>query len=238
MGLENNYKNHNIILSFNALAGEEVHIDSYVGSFENIYASLDNLYITNNQFNLNSGLIIDMEKDSLPLVIQKNSFLTNVYRFEFDDDKLVYRYKTIIPGRILNPFSMDEYNGYFRIVSTYANIQTETLAYNFKLDNNQFTLISQAGGMGIDEQVYSVRFEKELCYVVTFRQIDPLYIVDYSDPNDIKIIGELKTPGYSTYLHKYSDTLLIGIGMDTDENGRFIGGKISLYDVSNLDNIQ
>lgn len=104
MGLENNYKNHNIILSFNALAGEEVHIDSYVGSFENIYASLDNLYITNNQFNLNSGLIIDMEKDSLPLVIQKNSFLTNVYRFEFDDDKLVYRYKTIIPGRILNPF--------------------------------------------------------------------------------------------------------------------------------------
>lgn len=238
MGLENRYTAYNIIVSFNATQNEEVYIDSYVGQFDFLYSSLDNLYVTNTQYNPQASPITDEEINIFPWLSHKKDLITNIYRFEYVDEKLVYRYKTIVPGRVHDQFAMDEYNGNFRIVSTVVDDQKETFAYNFRLAKNQFELTSQVGNMGINENVYSVRFENELCYVVTFRQVDPLYIVDFSDVDEIKVIGEFKTPGYSTYLHKYNEQLLIGIGDDVDENGRILGGKISLFDVSNPDNIK
>jgi hypothetical protein len=91
------------------------------------------------------------------------------------------------------------------------------------------------GGLGEGERIYAVRFLGDVGYVVTFRQTDPLYTIDLSDPDNPAVRGELKIPGYSAYLHPVGDGLLLGIGQDADEtSGRTQGLQISLFDVSDL----
>jgi hypothetical protein len=87
-------------------------------------------------------------------------------------------------------------------------------------------------GLGDTEQIYSVRFMGEVGYVVTFRQTDPLYVIDLSDPAAPEMVGELKIPGYSAYLHPLGDGLLMGVGQDATEDGRVEGTQISIFDVS------
>jgi uncharacterized secreted protein with C-terminal beta-propeller domain len=97
---------------------------------------------------------------------------------------------------------------------------------------DRLTKIARVGGLGRGEQIYAVRFIGDIGYVVTFRQVDPLYIVDLSDPADPRVAGELKIPGYSAYLHPVGDGLLLGIGQDADSSGRTTGLQASLFDVS------
>ncbi|HEY3240842.1 MAG TPA: beta-propeller domain-containing protein, partial [Acidimicrobiia bacterium] len=90
----------------------------------------------------------------------------------------------------------------------------------------------EVGGLGRGEQIYAVRFIGPVGYVVTFRQTDPLYTIDLSDPASPRVVGELKIPGYSAYLHPVGDGLLLGIGQDATEAGRRTGAQASLFDVS------
>ena len=90
------------------------------------------------------------------------------------------------------------------------------------------------GGLGKGERVYSVRFVGDTGYVVTFRQIDPLYTLDLADPERPRVLGELKIPGYSAYLHPIGEGLLLGVGQDATEEGRPTGTQISIFDVSDL----
>ncbi|HUP31676.1 MAG TPA: beta-propeller domain-containing protein, partial [Gaiellaceae bacterium] len=90
------------------------------------------------------------------------------------------------------------------------------------------------GGLGKGERVYAVRMIGDTGYVVTFRQIDPLYTVDLAVPERPRVLGELKIPGYSAYLHPVGDDLLLGVGQDASEDGRPLGTQLSLFDVSNL----
>jgi len=88
-------------------------------------------------------------------------------------------------------------------------------------------------GLGPGEQIYAVRYFGDTAYVVTFRQTDPLYTVDLSDPAAPKVTGELKITGYSAYLHPAGDGRLIGVGQEADETGGVQGAQVSLFDVSN-----
>jgi uncharacterized secreted protein with C-terminal beta-propeller domain len=90
------------------------------------------------------------------------------------------------------------------------------------------------GGLGRGERIYAVRFIDDTGYVVTFRQVDPLYTVDLSDPSNPRVLGELKIAGYSAYLHPIADDLLLGVGQDATEQGQIRGAQLSLFDVSNL----
>ena len=94
--------------------------------------------------------------------------------------------------------------------------------------------LGRVGGLGKGERIYAVRFVGDKGYVVTFRQVDPLYTLDLSDKDDPKVLGELKILGYSAYLHPVSDDLLLGVGQDATEQGRRLGTQLSLFDVSDL----
>ncbi|MCK9537133.1 MAG: beta-propeller domain-containing protein, partial [Bacilli bacterium] len=212
---------YNLLLSFNITNQDAAHIEAYLGNFSKVYASRNNLYVANTIYKHFNNGFGDVDIDTL----DDN---TLVYRFEIIEGKLVYKAQNIIPGQILNQFSMDEYDNYFRIVTTYNQ---QSAAYVLSL-NDDFKIISKIDGIGIGERVYSVRFERERGYVVTFRNIDPLYIIDFSNPYELKIISELKSPGVSDYLHKYNDNLLIGVGRNIVDNLNR-GVKISLFDITN-----
>ena len=142
----------------------------------------------------------------------------------------------------MNQFSVDEYNGNFRIATT-ENKDGKNVSALYVLDNN-LNIISKLENLAENERIYAVRFMKDKGYIVTFRQTDPLFVVDLSNPIEPKILGELKIPGYSSYLHPYDDNHIIGFGQDIeikkDAYGREYtqqnGLKISMFDVSDLSN--
>ncbi len=164
-------------------------------------------------------------------------------------DKGVLKYKTFgeVPGYVLNQFSMDEHNGYFRIATTKSrrwsqfaeNSQQQSYSNLYVLDKN-LKIIGALEGMAPGEKIYSVRFMQDRAYMAAFKQTDPLFVIDLKDPKNPKALGKLKIPGFSNYLHPYDKNILIGIGKETKENKRggvITGGiKLSLFDVSDVAN--
>lgn len=138
-----------------------------------------------------------------------------------------------VPGKLLNQFSMDEYNGNLRLATTvgqnswyyFGNINPKSANDVYVLDK-ELNKISSIMNLGRDEKIYSVRFLADMGYVVTFKQIDPFYVIDLKDPKNISLKGELKIPGYSSYLHPISDNIILGIGRE-EQNV-----KISMFDVT------
>ncbi|MCK9439097.1 MAG: beta-propeller domain-containing protein [Patescibacteria group bacterium] len=148
-----------------------------------------------------------------------------------------------VPGTVLNQFSMDESDGFFRIATTRNQtwsrfVEERSESYNnlYVLDSN-LEITGKIRGLAEGERIYSVRFMGDKAYIVTFKQVDPLFSIDLKDPYNPKVLGELKIPGFSNYLHPYSNNVLIGFGKDAQENedGRVTNGglKLSLFDVSN-----
>ena len=176
--------------------------------------------------------------------ISKELEKTVIHKIAVSDGALEYKTYGEVTGQILNQFSMDENNGYFRIATTknrtwsrFDNESQESYNNLYVLDEN----LKQVGAienLAEGERIYSVRFMQSRAYMVTFKQIDPLFVIDLADPKNPKVLGELKIPGYSNYLHPYDDTTLIGFGKDTGESEwggvRVEGLKLSLFDVSNV----
>ncbi len=145
-----------------------------------------------------------------------------------------------VPGYVNNQFSMDEYDGVFRIATTLSARWDRFEGQQTQMSNNVYTLdedlnvMDSLEGLAENEQIYSTRFMGDRLYMVTFRQVDPFFVIDLSDPEHISSLGKLKIPGFSRYLHPYDDNLIIGIGQDASETGRTRGLKISLFDVSDV----
>ena len=141
-----------------------------------------------------------------------------------------------VPGRLLNQFSMGEFEGDLRVASTIDDVtgtgSSESAVTVLRPQSGELVQIGQVKGLGITEQIYAVRFIGAQAYVVTFRQTDPLYVIDLADPTNPRVTGELKIPGYSAYLHPVGDGLLLGVGQNADLSGRTTGTQLSLFDVS------
>lgn len=129
-----------------------------------------------------------------------------------------------VPGRLLNQFSMDEYEGNLRVATTVGN------SNDLYVLDSQLRTIGSVKGFGETERIYAVRFIGEKGYIVTFRQTDPFFVVDLSDPKNPKIAGELKIPGFSSYLHPLGENMILGVGMEESKV------KLSLFDVSDPEN--
>jgi inhibitor of cysteine peptidase len=144
-----------------------------------------------------------------------------------------------VPGTVLNQFSMDEYGGYFRIATTTSRWSGEQSNNLYVLDMDM-ELVGKVEGIAPGESIFSARFMGEKAYMVTFRQVDPLFVIDLSDPTAPKILGQLKIPGYSDYLHPYGENHLIGIGKEVDETitdfAAIQGVKLAIFDVSDVEN--
>lgn len=141
-----------------------------------------------------------------------------------------------VPGMVLNQFSMDEYDGYFRVATTTREGTSRNHIYVLDMALN---ITGSLENLAPGETIYSARFMGERCYLVTFKQVDPLFVIDLKDPYDPEVLGYLKVTGYSDYLHPYDEAHIIGIGKETTDAGEFAwyqGVKISLFDVTDVGN--
>lgn len=167
---------------------------------------------------------------------------TVINKLKVDSGKIELAGDGKAPGRILNQFSMDEHKDVFRIATTisarwsrFGKSMTESTNNVYTLDSN-LNLIGKLEGLAEGESIFSARFMGDRLYIVTFRQVDPFFAIDLSNPKSPKMLGELKIPGFSRYLHPYDENIIIGIGRDATETGRQQGIKISLFDVSDVSN--
>ncbi|MBQ4153826.1 MAG: beta-propeller domain-containing protein [Clostridia bacterium] len=217
----------------------------------------DTVYVNNNSIYAAANCYSAWYKNDNP---SENTDITRLLKLKIENGVLLFAADGKVKGTILNQFSMDEYNGYFRIVTTvreYVPVSSETSKEKSavsssnsavfsddrvvanKQTNSLYVLNSRLETVGKlediapDERVYSVRFNGDIGYFVTFRQVDPLFSVDLSNPANPKILSALKIPGFSEYLHPFGEGLLLGIGMEADfETGRTLGAKLSMFDVS------
>jgi inhibitor of cysteine peptidase len=163
---------------------------------------------------------------------------TSIYRVSINGSNLAFKAKGNVPGNVLNQYSMDEYSGNFRIATNwYANTQMN----NVYVLNSNLTTIGKLEGLAENENLHSVRFMGDKCYLVTFKMTDPLFVIDLSQPENPKVLGELKIPGYSDYLHPYDETHLIGVGKEAVDSkmydfAYYLGLKLALFDVSDVNN--
>lgn len=167
-----------------------------------------------------------------------NDAATEIHRFSLTDRSAAYTGSGEVNGYLLNQFAMSEFEGHLRVASTSQPAwwgnggDSESAVTVLRIDDTALTPVGSISGLGEGERIYSVRFIADTGYVVTFRQVDPLYVIDLSDPTAPRTAGELKIPGYSAYLHPIGEGTLLGVGQDADEDGRTVGAQVSLFDVA------
>jgi len=162
---------------------------------------------------------------------------TMIHKFALSERSADYRASGAVPGYMLSQWSMSEHGGYLRVASTdtpewWDGPESESMVTVLTTTGDELQTVGSVDGLGRGERIYSVRFFGDLGYVVTFRQVDPLYVIDLSNPERPTVRGELKIPGYSAYLHPVGDDALLGVGQDADLDGRVRGLQASLFDVS------
>jgi hypothetical protein len=199
--------------------------DGVMAGAQVVYGSAGSLYVASRRYVRALELGADVPEGTR----------TEIHRFDISDpSKTIYKASGSVPGFILNNYALSEYKGDLRVASTEdppwtgAPGSSSSRVSVLRQDGSKLVQVGAVGGLGEGERIYAVRFMNERGYVVTFRQVDPLYTLDLSDPTAPKVGGELKVPGYSAYLHPVGEDLLIGIGRD----GANV--KASLFDVSNM----
>ena len=224
---------------FNIKQNNKPDTKAVLGAANNIYCSNNNLYVLASNFNY-SFLMARMYDDSAALEPPK----TNIIKFNLDNGNLTNTASASVEGSVNNQYSVDEYNGNLRIALTidksyytenYSSYIEDLSCYVYVLDNN-LKQLGQTPNLAKNEHIKSVRFMGKKAYVVTFRTVDPFFVLDLSTPSNPKILGELKIPGFSEYLHPLNDNFIIGVGYNTEEISpdtvTTAGSKISLFDVS------
>ena len=216
------------------LADDEVSISAeatgvMMGS-STVYASQENLYVAQSSYGWWDG-ISPIERE------------TRIHRVALDGDRSSYEATGVVGGYLHNQFSMSEHKGMLRVATTYDDWWWGTDGDDELTGNNVFILDATQSQMGLigavtglapGERIYSTRFQGDRAFMVTFVQIDPLFTLDLSNPTAPEAVGELKIPGYSSYLHPIGEDHVLGVGMDGDWDGRISGVAISLFDVSDF----
>lgn len=212
------------VIGVDTTTGNTVTTSGVVANGGTVYASEDHLYVTT------SPAVVTTRNST------RHDERTAIHAFSLHTDNDTWLGSADVDGRLLNQFAMHEHNGVLRVATTINahdfGEYSESAVHTFNVEDGTLTELGYVDGLGIDERIYAVRFLGDVGYVVTFREIDPLYVIDLSDPTNPTVEGELKIPGYSSYLHPVGDGLLVGVGQDADLDGRTLGTQLSLFDVS------
>jgi len=213
----------------------EVKSKVLVWDVSEIYMSTKNLYITNR---VHTDYDFSCPRGSYCIMPYfRRGENTLIHKINIDGQKASYQDSGLIPGQPLTQYSMDEKDDNFRIITKKWSPERSTGVYI--LDKN-LKLKGSLTWLGKTEDFKSSRYVWDKLYLVTFKQIDPFFVIDLADASKPKVLGELKIPGYSTYLHPYDDDHIIWLGYDTKENkwgGTVNSGlKIDLYDVTDFNN--
>ncbi len=198
-----------------------------VSDGETVYASTGSLYVATQRWD---------DLRALEEGERVEGHTTQIHRFDISGPGgAAYRSSGEVPGWLLNQFAMDEHAGYLRVASTEGPPWGGSSASRVTVlaeEGGRLTEVGRVTGLGRGERIYAVRFMGDIGYVVTFRQVDPLYVLDLSNPSRPTVAGELKILGYSAYLHPLGDGRLLGVGQDATERGSLKGTQLSLFDVS------
>ena len=250
-------KEQTIISSIDLNDTKDVKINTYLFDTENAYVSQNNIYLLNYSYNeekqdiygrikalLTKGVIGFIKKDKEDNEKYDYTRGTTIYKFEIEKDgSLKYQNKAREEGKTIDQFSVDEYEENLRVALTDYN-GSRVVVFDKKMNK-----IGETESLSKGEKMYSTRFLGNKAYMVTYKNTDPLYVIDVSDPSKPNVLGKLKIPGYSTYLHPYDENHLIGFGMQTEEkdvkdlSGKLLytntvvtGMKMALFDVSDVNN--
>ena len=246
-----------IIAYYDLNTNSDIMVTDYLFDITNAYVSQNAIYLLDYAYSYSSDVgIIEFLKTIFSLKgifaindldgSSSSSYKTKVFKFDIKNDgSLNFVANTKIEGKTLNQYSVDEKDGKLRIA---VNVGWNKGAKIFVLDE-KLKKIGETNTFGKNESLYSSRFIGDKAYVVTYRNTDPLFVIDLADVNNPKVLGKLKIPGYSTYLHPYDENHIIGIGIETgevynrDSNGRVVssyvatkGMKMALFDVSDVNN--
>ena len=247
--VDNSFMNISVM---DVASNRAVEVETVLGGGSTIYMSTNALYIVKPVYYFFPAILemaVDSEGSDTAVSSETQDTQepqepkTQIFKYDLTANSVKYAGTGEVRGDVLNQFSMDEFNGFFRIATT---LWTENGTVNnvFVLDKNMKNTGS-VENLAPGERIYSVRFTGNTGYVVTFRNMDPLFVLDLSNPSNPMVTGELKIPGFSNYLHPVGGNYLLGVGVDTkevytkDENGKEIvtgfetgGLKLSLFDVS------
>ena len=225
---------YTLVGGFNINNDEPLSVETFFGAGDTVYCSESNLYLTRPIYNSE---------------YRRNNI--EIYKLELNNSKVTMKANGKVEGYINDQFSLDEFDGNLRIATTVIKepfrYDEETDEYIDEITTNRVYILDEnleelgrTEDLADGERIYAVRFMGKIGYVVTFEQVDPLFVLDLSDPKKPEVKGQLKIPGYSSYLHPYDETHVIGIGYNTKDNG--YGGvantnmKMSMFDISDLNN--
>jgi uncharacterized secreted protein with C-terminal beta-propeller domain len=203
---------------------------------ELVYASPDRLYVATSRWGT-----AQPRDDPSAAAGQPDGVTTELHGFDTTvAGRTTYAGTGSVPGYVLGRWALSSHEGHLRVAVTssppWAGGQPETSSSVVVLSERDDALVQtgRVDGLGVTETIRAVRYFGDLAVVVTFRQTDPLYVLDLADPAAPALLGELKVPGFSTYLHPVGDDLLLGVGEEADESGQVTGMQVSLFDLSDL----
>lgn len=236
---------------------KDISLNSYLIDISNAYVSENSIYLLDTKYDGYNysdtppvwtlftlrGVFGPFKYDDYDYYNDDTEYYTEIYKFDIlEDGSIKYSNKAKVDGQTINQYSLDEYNGNLRIALYDINNGSRVVVFDKNMKQ-----IGESDYVAIGEKMYSSRFIGNKLYFVTFRTMDPLFVVDLSNPTNPEILGELKIPGYSTYLHPYDENHIIGIGMQTEENvyrdssGKVVstsstitGMKMAIFDVSDI----
>ncbi len=222
---------------------QKLDVASFLAAGDNVYASDKHLYVT---VTLTEEAKTD--KDRLARRILPSTPIDRssaIHKFALKAGRVSYVAKGEVPGTILNQFSLDEHDGFLRIATTTGEIWRDderTSKNNLYVLDDKLAIKGKLEGIAPGEKIYSARFIGDRAYMVTFKTVDPLFVIDLKKPESPTILGALKIPGYSDYLHPYDENHIIGFGKDTEESAYsgdknmafYQGMKIAMFDVSDV----
>ncbi|MDP3712532.1 MAG: beta-propeller domain-containing protein [Mycobacteriales bacterium] len=204
-----------------------------------VYASTDRLYVATSRWGTVAPAGDDTAGTTADTTTAEEAVTTEIHAFDTSTATTGYVGTGSVSGYVLGRWAFSEHEGRLRVATTSAppwqQGQEQSVSTMSVLEESagELAVVGRVSGMGKGERIQAVRFFGDLATVVTFRQTDPLYVLDLSDPVAPRLLGELKVPGFSTYLHPLGGDLLLGLGMDADEKtGRTTGMQLSVFDLS------
>ncbi len=221
------------VLAVDPLEGDYDYISVIAGYASTVYMSYTNLYVT---FPKSGGEV--MIQSPLARALSSEGPVTSIYKVGVDGTRLWVAAGGSVSGWLLNQFSMDEQGPYLRVVTTTGWMESTNNVYVL---DEEMKLVGALEGLAPRETVYSARFVGDALYLVTFKKVDPFFIIDLTDPTAPRVLGELKIPGFSEYLHPLDEGYVLGVGKEAEEADEgdfawFQGLKLSLFDVTEVGN--
>ena len=222
------------ILQFDTASTESLPVDNisvrtgrYSGA--QVYATADSVYLVTNEQP-------SAESDGNFARLANVNSVSVINKIDFFGEQMVFGGRGSVPGLVESQFSVDEHNGYLRIVTTTDQWSLASKNHIYVLEDvgDELTIVGRVEDLAPTERVYSARFEGDRAWVVTFRRIDPVFSIDLSDPTDPKVTGELKIPGFSEHLQMIDENHLLAIGRAATDEGRIQGLQVSIFDVSDM----